>query len=81
MKAVVTLIVAFSFAVSLHAQTSQRSEPTPAAEKQQAAKKNAPTLGFTHIKDVSPVTDEDAYMEELKLEKQLPGNEFVQFFT
>ena len=77
MKTVLTLVVAFSFAVSVCAQTSQKPKPAPAAEKQQAAKKDSPTLGFTRIKDVSPITDQDAYMEELKLEKKLPGNEFV----
>jgi hypothetical protein len=44
---------------------------------QQGTQKPAPTLGFNHIKDVSPVFDSDAYSEELKLEKQLPGNQFV----
>src|ERR1700692_4152075 len=73
MKRVLTVVVALSLAVWLHAQT----KPTPGAANQEAAQKNPPTLGFTHIKDVSPLTDEDAYMEELKLEKQLPGNEFV----
>jgi hypothetical protein len=58
-------------------QATVKSKPTPAAAKQEAVKKDPPTLGFNHIKDVSPLTDEDAYMEELKLEKQLPGNEFV----
>lgn len=77
MKRVLTLAVAFSFSASAHAQTSQKPKPAPAAEKEQATKKDSPTLGFTHIKDVSPITDQDAYMEELKLEKQLPGNEFV----
>ena len=39
--------------------------------------KLVPTLGFSYIKDVSPIVDEDAYMEELKLEKKLPGNQSV----
>ena len=40
-------------------------------------KKAPPTLGFNRIKDVSPVMDSDALHEEWKLEKQLPGNQFV----
>lgn len=36
-----------------------------------------PTLGFNHAKDVSPIIDSDAFMEEKELEKKLPGNEFV----
>jgi hypothetical protein len=72
MKTILTLVVTLSLAV-VCAQTSQK----PASEKQQAAKKDAPTLGFAHIKDVSPIMDEDAYTEELKMEKQLPGNEVV----
>jgi hypothetical protein len=72
MKTIITLVVTLSFAV-VCAQTSQK----PASEKQQAAKKDTPTLGFAHIKDVSPIMDEDAYTEELKMEKQLPGNEVV----
>jgi hypothetical protein len=42
-----------------------------------AEKKAAPTLGFTRIKDVSPVLDQDAYMEEIEMKKELPGNQFV----
>jgi hypothetical protein len=78
MKAVFTLLaVAFSFTRSVYPQTSQKPRPAPPIEAQQAAKKDPPTLGFAHVKDVSPLIDEDAYVEELKLEKQLPGNEFV----
>lgn len=77
MKIVFALVLAFSFAAVVYAQTSQKPKSAPAPEQQQAAKKVPPALGFTHIKDVSPLTDEDAYLEELKLEKQLPGNEFV----
>jgi len=35
------------------------------------------TLGFAHVKDVSPVTDQDAYQEELKLKKELPENSAI----
>jgi hypothetical protein len=75
MRTMLTLVVAFSFASSVCPQTSQK--PAPTTEKQQAAKKDAPTLGFARHKDVSPITDQDAYTEEMKMEKQLPGNEFV----
>jgi hypothetical protein len=37
----------------------------------------SPTLGFSQIKDVSPVFDLDAFQEESKMKKALPGNEFV----
>jgi hypothetical protein len=57
------------------AQTSQK--PVPTAAKDQAAKKEPPTLGFNHIKDVSPIVDEDAFMEELKMKKDLPDNPMV----
>jgi hypothetical protein len=77
MKTVLTLVVAFSLAVLVHAQTSQTPKPAAAAEKQQAAKKDPPTLGFNHIKDVPPIMDADAMTEEQKLEKELPGNERV----
>jgi hypothetical protein len=71
MKRVLTLVVVLSLAAWLHAQTK------PSTPKQEAAKKLPPTLGFNHIKGVSSILDDDAYMEESKLEKQLPGNEFV----
>src|SRR5713226_7636263 len=77
MKTVLTLVVAFLFAAWVNAQTSQRPKPAPAAVKQQTAKKDPPTLGFNHIKDVSPILDSDALTEEQKLEKELPGNQFV----
>jgi hypothetical protein len=38
----------------LHAQTSQKADPAPTAARQEAAKKDTPTLGFNNIKDVSP---------------------------
>lgn len=39
--------------------------------------KHAPTLGFTQIKDVSPVVDMDAYEEERRMKKALPGNDLI----
>ena len=36
-----------------------------------------PTLAFTRIKDVSPIIDSDALVEEDELKKKLPGNQFV----
>lgn len=45
--------------------------------KQQTAKKDPPTLGFNHIKGASPILDMDALTEEQRLEKELPGNQFV----
>jgi hypothetical protein len=45
--------------------------------KPQTKLTDPPTLGFNHIKDISPITDDDARHEEWRLEKQLPNNEFV----
>jgi hypothetical protein len=73
MKPALTLVLAFWLTGWVQAQTNQK----PVAAKQETAKKDPPTLGFNQIKDVSPVLDEDAYMEEVELEKQLPGNQFV----
>jgi len=73
MKIVPMLVVTFLLAALLQAQSSQKST----AARQDVAKKDPPTLGFNRIKDVSPVTDEDAYMEELKMKKQLPDNPMV----
>lgn len=58
-------------------QPEPKPTPAPAAAKQEIAKKVAPTLGFNHIKDVSPIADEDAFMEELRTKKDLPDNPFV----
>jgi hypothetical protein len=68
----------FLFFVSAHSQKlNQKSNSAPTSTKQEPAKKEHPTLGFNHIKDVSPITDSDAMQEERKLEKELPGNQFV----
>lgn len=58
-------------------QTTAQSKPHPAPVKQEVAKKDPPTLGFNHIKDVPPIIDEDAMLEEHRLEKELPGNQLV----
>jgi hypothetical protein len=58
-------------------QSVQKPKQAPAAVKQQAAKQDPPTLGFNHIKDVSPIADEDAFMEELRMKKELPDNPLV----
>jgi hypothetical protein len=60
-------------ALITNAQTNQKSKATAPSP----AKKDAPTLGFTHIKDVSPIMDSDAMHEEWELKKKLPNNEFV----
>jgi hypothetical protein len=41
-------------------------------------KNQVPTLGFANIKDVSPIQDNDAVMQEAKLKKELPGNQMVE---
>jgi hypothetical protein len=60
-------------------QSAAKSKPKtiPAQAKQEAAKKDPPTLGFNHIKDIPSIMDQDAMIEEQRLEKELPGNQFV----
>jgi hypothetical protein len=74
MNKLLALVGIFLFSVWANDQTAQKSKTVPAAA---AVKKDPPTLGFNHLKDVSPITDEDAHAEELKLEKELSGNQFV----
>jgi hypothetical protein len=78
MKSMLTFAVLL-FAAWISAQTNEKPKPAaaPAPVKQQTEKKDPPTLGFNHIKDVSPIMDSDAMQEEGKLEKELPGNQFV----
>lgn len=38
---------------------------------------HSPSLGFNKIKDVSPIIDTDALLEENELKKKLPSNQFV----
>jgi hypothetical protein len=79
MKNVFAIVVSLLFVTTALAQTvptATKNTPTPTT-KQQSAKKEPPTLGFNHIKGVSPITDDDAIHEEWKLEKELPGNHFV----
>ena len=59
------------------ATTQSKPKPSPAPAKQEAVKKDPPTLGFNRIKDVPPIIDSDALIEEGRLEKELPGNQFV----
>jgi len=79
MKTTVVLAAMLLFGAWASAQTNQQSKPAAASapSKQQPAKNDSPTLGFTHIKDVSPVLDSDAMHEEWELQKKLPGNQFV----
>lgn len=50
----------------------------PTAPTQEPAQAATPTLGFAKIKDVSPILDSDSLVEEGKLEKRLPGNQFIK---
>jgi len=52
----------------------QNQKPAPTSVQDSV---KPPTVGFNHIKDVSPIIDSDAFSEEKALEKKLPGNEFV----
>jgi hypothetical protein len=79
MKTILPLAAVLSFATWMSAQISQESKPAVASDpaKQQPGRNGSPTLGFNHIKDVSPITDDDAIHEEWRLEKELPGNQLV----
>src|SRR6266446_70121 len=76
MRTLVFVLFVFATEPAMGQATTQ-SKPKPAPVKQEAAKKDPPTLGFNRIKDVSPIADEDAYMEELRMKKQLPDNPLV----
>ena len=58
-------------------QESNKPKPASTSVQNSGAQKDPPSLGFNHLKDVSPIMDSDAWMEEQRLEKQLPGNQFV----
>lgn len=74
-----TFAVALLFEAWVSAQTNDKPKPAaaPVPAKQQTAKKNPPTLGFSRLKDVPPIIDSDAMIEGQKMEKELPKNEFV----
>ena len=72
------LVLMLLFAEGLQAQTNQTPKSAPAPAKQQAAKKDPPTLGFNRIKDVPPIMDMDAENEEREMQKKLPNNDFVK---
>src|SRR5438876_855832 len=72
------VLVLFVFATEpAMGQATAQSKPKPAPAKQEAAKKDPPTLGFNHIKDIPPIIDSDALVEEGRLEKELPNNPLV----
>ena len=58
-------------------QPTNKPKPSSASGQKQSAQKDPPTLGFNRVKDVSPIIDSDALVEEGRLEKELPGNQFV----
>jgi hypothetical protein len=75
MNKLLTLGAILLYSVWAYGQTAQKT--APAAAKQESAKKDPPTLGFNRIKDVSPVTDEDAFMDESRMKKELPNNPLI----
>jgi hypothetical protein len=77
MNKLLTFGAMFLFSMWAYGQVAQKSKTAPAAAKQEVGKKDPPTLGFNHIKDVSPIADEDAFMEELRMKKELPDNPLV----
>ena len=80
MKVLVTFAGAVLLVSLIHAQVTDKPKPVapPAPAKQQTAKRDPPTLGFTQAKDLSPILDFDAYNEETEMQKKLPNNEFVK---
>src|SRR5262247_4118698 len=68
--------------VTVRAQTLPKPKPQAAAPTPSnptaAASKGAPTLAFNNAKDIPPIIDTDAFVEEGKLKEKLPGNEFVE---
>jgi len=77
-KAFATFSVGALFVASVYPQQpTDKPKPSSASGQKQSVQKDPPTLGFNHIKDVSPIIDEDAMLEEHRLEKELPGNQFV----
>lgn len=75
MKALLLAVTLPLLATACLAQNSEQPQPTT---KTRAAPKQEPTLGFSHVKDVSPIIDSDALAEENELKKKLPDNQFVQ---
>ncbi len=77
-KALATVSVGVLFVASVYPQQpTNKPKPSSASGQKQNVKKDSPTLGFNRIKDVSPIIDEDAMLEEHRLEKELPSNQFV----
>jgi hypothetical protein len=70
-------IIALVLSLPCFLMSQSTSKPKQTPTKQQTVKKDAPTLGFNNVKDVSPIIDEDAIHEEWKVEKKLPGNQYV----
>ena len=79
MKMMLTVFAAASIAAwfSAQTQTNQKPKSVPASGPKEEAKKAPPTLGFNRLKDVSPIIDSDAMLEGQRMEKELPGNQFV----
>jgi hypothetical protein len=65
------------FAIGAQGQQAAQKNTHVSSSVQKPDSKLAPTLGFNHAKDISPIIDDDAIHEEWKLEKELPGNKFV----
>jgi hypothetical protein len=78
MKHVWFAVLVVLFAMGVHGQQSAQKNKPPSSSSQKADSKSAPTLGFNRAKDISPVIDSDALVEEGEMLKKLPGNEFVK---
>ncbi len=77
-RTILVFIAALSFATWQAAQT-KKPKPVPAADPKPEVKKAppTPTLGFNRLNHVPPIIDSDAMLEGQRLEKELPGNQFV----
>lgn len=75
-------LILFVMGVTLVAQTPTKPKTATSAptvpKGNPVSSKEAPSLGFNNTKDIPPIMDEDAYMEEVKLKEKLPGNRFVE---
>jgi hypothetical protein len=76
-KIATVLVVQLPLVVWAYRQQATQEHKPASAPGQKVVQKTAPTLGFNRMKDVSPIIDSDASVEEHEMENKLPGNKFV----
>src|SRR4051812_13650703 len=57
--------------------TPKAKSPSLTENLPAAASKERPSLAFNSAKNIPPIIDSDALLEEEELRKKLPGNEFI----